>query len=74
MKWQINYYNEKLEEEILNVPDGLLARYHQERNHQGKKNCLLFPKDIHDPDKQTGMIVCRSGLEGKLKYYHREAA
>jgi phage-related protein len=27
MKWQINYYNEKLEEEILNLPDGLLARY-----------------------------------------------
>ena len=27
MKWQINYYNSKLEEEILNLPDGLLARY-----------------------------------------------
>jgi hypothetical protein len=27
MKWQIIYYNEKLEEEILNLPDGLLARY-----------------------------------------------
>jgi len=27
MKWQINYCNEKLEEEILNFPDGLLARY-----------------------------------------------
>ena len=27
MKWQIKYYNEKLEEEILNLPDGLLARY-----------------------------------------------
>ena len=27
MKWQIIYYNEKLEEEILSLPDGLLARY-----------------------------------------------
>jgi hypothetical protein len=27
MKWQIIYYNPKLENEILNLPDGLLARY-----------------------------------------------
>jgi phage-related protein len=27
MKWQIRYYNSKLEDEILNLPDGLLARY-----------------------------------------------
>ncbi len=27
MKWQISYYSKKLEEEILNLPDGLLARY-----------------------------------------------
>ena len=27
MSWQILYYNEKLEESILNLPDGLLARY-----------------------------------------------
>ena len=27
MKWHIKYYNQKLEEEILNLPDGLLARY-----------------------------------------------
>ena len=27
MKWEIKYYNEKLEEDILNLPDGLLARY-----------------------------------------------
>lgn len=27
MKWQIIYYNENLEQEILNLPDGLLARY-----------------------------------------------
>lgn len=27
MSWQIKYYNQNLEEEILNLPDGLLARY-----------------------------------------------
>jgi phage-related protein len=27
MKWNINYYNEELEEEILDLPDSLLARY-----------------------------------------------
>lgn len=27
MEWQIKYYNNKLEDEILELPDGLLARY-----------------------------------------------
>ncbi len=27
MEWQIIYYNKNLEQEILNLPDGLLARY-----------------------------------------------
>jgi phage-related protein len=27
MKWRIKYFNAKLEKEILNLPDGLLARY-----------------------------------------------
>ena len=27
MKWRIKYYNKNLQEEILNLPDGLLARY-----------------------------------------------
>ncbi len=27
MAWKIKYYNEKLESDILNLPDGLLARY-----------------------------------------------
>ena len=27
MKWQIKYYNSKLENEILKLPDSLLARY-----------------------------------------------
>ncbi|SLM28724.1 conserved hypothetical protein [Desulfamplus magnetovallimortis] len=27
MEWKIEYYNEKLENEILDLPEGLLARY-----------------------------------------------
>jgi phage-related protein len=27
MKWQILYYNQKLADEILSLPEGLLARY-----------------------------------------------
>ena len=27
MKWRILYYNRNLEQEILNLPDGLLAKY-----------------------------------------------
>ena len=27
MSWEIKYYNQKLEENILALPDGLLARY-----------------------------------------------
>lgn len=27
MRWKIKYYNQKLENEILNLPAGLLARY-----------------------------------------------
>lgn len=27
MEWQFIYYNENLEQEIFNLPDGLLARY-----------------------------------------------
>ena len=27
MEWQIKYYNQKLEEKILNLPYGLLAKY-----------------------------------------------
>ena len=27
MTWEIDYYSESVEEDILNLPDGLLARY-----------------------------------------------
>lgn len=51
-----------------------MIHYHQERNHQGKENRLLFPLHDHKPEYRTDRIDCRSRLGGKLKYYHREAA
>jgi hypothetical protein len=42
------------------------------RNHQGKDNVLLFPRntDIH----RKGAVQCRERLGGLLGYYHQEAA
>ncbi len=46
--------------------------YHAERNHQGKGNVLLFPRDtdVH----RKGLVQCRERLGGLLRYYHQEAA
>src|SRR5579872_5279393 len=47
--------------------------YHAERNHQGKKNMLLFPSPIQRRGKK-GRVRCRERLGGLLKFYEREAA
>jgi putative transposase len=47
--------------------------YHEERNHQGKQNMLLFPSPIQRSGEQ-GRVRCRERLGGLLKYYDREAA
>ncbi len=46
--------------------------FHAERNHQGKGNILLFPRntDRH----REGPVLCRERLGGLLRYYHREVA
>ena len=49
-----------------------LAHYHQERNHQGMGNVLLFPAVPKRP--HAGPVQCRQRLGGLLSYYHREAA
>ena len=46
--------------------------FHAERNHQGKANVLLFPRDT-DRGRE-GPARCRERLGGLLRYYHREAA
>ncbi len=52
-----------------------LVHYHQERNHQGRGNILLFPCTIdHAAPVDEPPVRCRERLGGLLKYYHREAA
>jgi putative transposase len=50
-----------------------VEHFHQERNHQGKGNMLLFPAVSQDLEC-IGPIQCRERLGGLLKYYSREAA
>ena len=49
-----------------------INHYHEERNHQGKDNLLLFP----DPKliSNNGEIKRCDRLNGMLKYYYRSAA
>jgi putative transposase len=49
-----------------------VEHYHAERNHQGKGNVLLFPRDADIHHAQT--MQCRERLGGLLRYYHQEAA
>ena len=46
--------------------------FHTERNHQGKGNILLFPRNT-DRGRE-GPVRCRERLGGLLRCYHREAA
>lgn len=48
--------------------------YHQERNHQGKNNMLLFPSSPLPFGPKQGKVRCRERLGGLLKYYEREVA
>ena len=51
-----------------------ITHYHEERNHQGKGNILLFPTDKKTVNHVGGSIGCKERLGGMLKYYHGEAA
>ena len=48
-----------------------VEHFHGERNHQGKDNLVLFPRD---EVRTTGSVRCRERLGGLLKFYHRAAA
>jgi putative transposase len=60
------------EKSLQRVVSNFLEHYHQERNHQGKDNLLLFPASVPDPGSR-GAICCRERLGGLLKYYSRAA-
>ena len=49
-----------------------VEHFHAERNHQGKGNILLFPRNT-DRGRE-GPVRCRERLGGLLRCYHREAA
>ena len=51
-----------------------VVHYHEECNHQGKENLILFPKQTKVKRKREGVVRCRERLGGLLKYYEREAA
>ena len=57
---------------LQRVVSNYLEHYHQERNHQGKDNLLLFPARVGEASSR-GAIRCRERLGGLLKYYSRAA-
>lgn len=60
-------------EDILSKAIGeYIEHYHEERNHQGKDNVLLFPDGKLVSNQ--GKIQCCKRLNVMLKYYYRSAA
>ena len=51
-----------------------VSHYHEEPNHQGKGNLLLFPSAKPSSLRGNDAIECRQRLGGMLKYYYRDAA
>ena len=49
-----------------------MPHYHEERNHQGKNNVLLFPQNVRS--HLDDAIECHQRLGGLLGYYHGKAA
>jgi hypothetical protein len=45
--------------------------YHQERNHQGRDNLLLFPIAVQEAGSRDA-ICCRARLGGLLKYFYEK--
>jgi putative transposase len=79
-RWMRSVKDEALSRMILFGEDSLrhvLNEYmdhdHQERNHQGKGNVLLFPQPRPE-GRNDGPIQLRERLGGLLKYYERKAA
>ena len=52
--------------------DNYMPHYHEERNHQGKSNVLLFPQRTNS--RPDAAIECHERLGGLLRYYHRKVA
>ena len=61
-------------ESLRRAVTAFVEHYHQERNHQGKENVLLFPAAEQRVGFSDGKVRRKERLGGLLKYYHREAA
>ena len=62
------------EASLRRVLQEYVTYYHEERNHQGKGNILLFPTATQAMNRVHGSVACKERLGGLFKYYHREAA
>ncbi len=83
---QLERWNRSVKEECLSklilfgepslrhVLSHYARHYHEERNHQGKDNMILFPVAADRIGSSSGPIRTREHLGGLLKFYHREAA
>jgi predicted GH43/DUF377 family glycosyl hydrolase len=70
-RWVRSVKEECLSKVILSASD-YVEHFHVERNHQGKGNVLLFPRDTDR--HREGPVRCRERLGGLLRYYRQEAA
>jgi hypothetical protein len=61
------------EDSLRRVVSDFLKHFHQERNHQGMGNVLLFPVPATCEGAPSKAIRCRERLGGLLKYYGRVA-
>jgi len=51
-----------------------VTHFHEERNHQGKGNVLLFRSSQEPTIRRNQAVRCRERLGGLLKYYYQQAA
>ena len=78
-RWVLSVKSELLDRLVIFGEDGLrraLTEYvehdHEERNHRGLDNVILFPQRDHASD--DGEVECQERLGGLLKFYRRKAA
>jgi transposase InsO family protein len=62
------------EASLRHVLSNYAQHFHNERNHQGKANVILFPASADRVGESSGEIRTRERLGGLLKFYYREAA
>jgi transposase InsO family protein len=62
------------EQSLRHVLSNYVRHYHEERNHQGKDNLILFPAKADRIGSSSGKVQTRERLGGLLKFSHREAA